>query len=216
MTSRIRILVVDDHEVVRKGVSALLKGAGWVCGEASNGREALEKTKRLRPQVVVMDIGMPEMNGLEATRQIVKDLPKTKVLILTLHESEQIMQTVLNAGARGYVLKSDAGEVLLDAVKIIHEHNAFFASRSGSPPQDSLELGDQRDGWDASTVNPTPRELEVVQLLAEGRANKEIATILRISVHTVETHRANIMQKLGLHSLSDLTRYAIRNKIAEA
>ena len=217
MTTRIRILVADDHEVVRKGVGALLKEEGWeICGEATNGREALEMTKRLKPHLVVMDIGMLEMNGLEATRQILKYLPKTEVLILTLHESEHLLRTVLDAGARGYVLKSDAGKVLVDAVKIIHEHNAFFLSRSGVASTGKSELGDQpKDGWPSSAGSVTPREREIVHLLAEGKGNKEIAELLRISVHTAETHRANIMRKLGFHSLSDLTRYAIRNKIIE-
>jgi DNA-binding NarL/FixJ family response regulator len=212
----VRILVADDHEVVRRGVRALLEGQpGWqVCGEAVTGREAVEKAKQLVPDVVVMDIGMPDLNGLDATRQVRKDVPESEVLILTMHESEQVVREVLDAGARGYVLKSDAGRDLVTAVGTIRKHRPFFTSSvadmvlngylHGGTPTPPADLG-----------RLTVREREVVQLLAEGKSNKEVGTLLGITTKTAETHRTNIMRKLDMHSMSELVRYAIRNKMIE-
>jgi DNA-binding NarL/FixJ family response regulator len=214
--SPVRILVADDHEVVRRGVCALLEGhAGFqVCDEAVDGREAVEKAKRSLPDVVILDIGMPGLNGFDAARQIRSVSPDSEVLILTMHESEQVIREVLAAGARGYVLKSDAGRDLITAVEALSRHKTFFTSRvaemvlqkylDGSPEQVKSE-----------STSLTPREREVVQLVAEGRTNKEVATTLNISVKTAETHRTNIMRKLDCHSLSELVRYAIRNKIID-
>jgi DNA-binding NarL/FixJ family response regulator len=187
-----------------------------VCGEASTGREAVARAATLKPDIVVMDISMPDMNGLEATRQILKDCPETEVLILSMHESEQLVREVLASGARGYVLKADAGSDLIAALDSLRQHKLFFTSRisemvlrgylaDGKPGRGDMEPSGQL----------SPREREILQLVAEGKAIKEVATTLNISVKTVETHRARIMEKLDLHSVSDLVRYAIRNQIVE-
>jgi len=212
----IRILVADDHEVVRRGVCALLEShAGFqVCDEAVDGREAVEKATRSLPDVVILDIGMPGLNGFDAARQIRKVSPASEILILTMHESEQVIREVLAAGARGYVLKSDAGRDLVAAVEALSHHKTFFTSSVAEMVlQKYLEGNPDSAGHEASSL--TPREREVVQLVAEGRTNKEVATALNISVKTAETHRTNIMRKLDCHSLSELVRYAIRNKIID-
>jgi DNA-binding NarL/FixJ family response regulator len=206
------ILVADDHEIVRRGVRALLEAhPGWkICGEAVDGREAVDKAGRLRPDIVILDIGMPVLNGLEAARQIRKHTSQCQVLILTMHESEQVVREVLTAGARGYVLKSGAGRDLVKAVEALSRHETFFTSQVAEYVLQSFL--DARGGEPASSA-VTPREREVIQLLAEGRGNKEVATTLGISVRTAETHRTHIMRKLGCRSFSDLVRYAIRNNI---
>jgi len=214
----VRIIIADDHEIMRKGLRSLVEARqDWqVVGEASNGREAVEKAKELAPNVAVLDIGMPELNGLEATRQIVRDSPQTQVLILTMHESEQMVRDVLDAGARGYVLKSDAARDLVNAVDALSQHRTFFSSRISDILLQAYLHGPER------SIQPQPartrltaREREIVQLLAEGKSNKEVANALNISVKTAETHRTNIMNKLDLHSISELVRYAVRNNIVE-
>jgi DNA-binding NarL/FixJ family response regulator len=209
-----RILLADDHEVVRRGMRVLLEARpGWqICDEAVDGRDAVEKAVRHKPDVVILDIGMPVLNGLEAARQIRKDVPESEVLILTMHESEQVVREVVEAGARGYVLKSDAGRALVKAVEALAQHKTFFTSRVADLAARALRAND-RDGTAAETSVLTHREREVVQLLAEGRTNKDVAECLGISVRTVETHRNNIMRKLGGHTLSDLVRYAVRNNL---
>ena len=212
----LRILVVDDHAVVRRGVRSLLEShEGWeVCGEATTGREAVAEALRLRPDVVVMDVSLPELNGLDATRQILKTAPNTEVLVLTMHYSEEVARDVLQAGARAYVLKADADENLVAAIESLGQHAPFLTPTVRKLVLDDyLRRGGTEDGRAAAAA--TAREREVIQLLAEGRSNKEAAATLGISVKTVEAHRANIMRKLGLHSLSDLVRYAIRNKIVQ-
>ena len=215
----VRVLVADDHEVVRRGLASLLREQpGWeVCGEAVTGREAVEKVKKLKPNVAVLDISMPELNGLDATRQILKSVPKTEVLILTMHDSEYLIREVLNAGAHGYVLKSDAGRDLVAAVDALHHHKPFFTSKVSRMVLEGYLKHDRAraagPAGDRSSL--TPREREILQLLAEGKSNKEVASTLEVSVKTVETHRTNIMHKLDMHSLSDLVRYAIRNKIIQ-
>jgi len=211
----LRILVVDDHAVVRRGVRSLLEShEGWeVCGEATTGRDAVEQSRRLRPDVVVMDLSLPELNGLDATRHILKDAPETEVLVLTMHQSEELARDVLQAGARGYVLKSDADENLTAAVESLRQHKPFL-----TPTVTEFVLdGYIREGadQDASPGAVTVREREIIQLIAEGKSNKKAASALSISVKTVEAHRANIMRKLHLRSVSDLVRYAIRNKIVQ-
>ena len=216
----VQILIADDHEVVRKGLKSLLESEPGleVVGEASNGREAVEKTIAARPDVVVLDIGMPELNGLEATRRIVRSAPRTEVLILTVYETEEVIREVLRAGARGYVLKSDAGRLLLSAVEAVSSHKPFFTSRVSELVLAGFLSGDQArsEGTEPPGTPLTPREREVLQLLAEGRTNKEVAAALGIGLKTVETHRMNLMAKLGLHSVVDLVRYAIRNGIVAA
>jgi DNA-binding NarL/FixJ family response regulator len=180
------------------------------------GREAVEKTKKLRPDVVVMDIAMPELNGLEATRQILKAAPRTGVLILTMHESEQLVREVLEAGAQGYVLKSDAGRDLVAAVEALSRHKVFFTSSVAKIVLEGYrKMGSQADASGEPPSLLSPREREIIQLLAEGKSNNEVAEALYISAKTVETHRAHIMEKLNLHSITELVRYAIRNKIVE-
>lgn len=210
-----RIVVADDHEVVRKGLIAILtQRPEWqVCGEARNGREAVEKAKVLMPDVIVMDVSMPGLNGLEATRQIVKANPAIKILILTLYDSDQVIRNVLDAGARGFLLKSDSGCELVAAVDALLRHKTYFTSKVAA----MVLQGYLRGGTPFTAGrNPlTPREREVVQLLAEGSCTKEVAVALGLSVKTAETHRNNIMRKLQLHGVSELVLYAVRNNIIQ-
>jgi DNA-binding NarL/FixJ family response regulator len=213
----LRILIVDDHAVVRRGVRALLESHdGWVvCGEAITGRDAVEQCRRLAPDVVVMDLSLPDLNGLDATRQILKDAPQTEVLVLTMHHSEALARELLQAGARGYVLKSDADDNLVAAVDRLRQHKPFLTPTvTEFVLDDYLRRGDTGHD-DVSLTGVTSREREIIQLIAEGRSNKEAAATLGISVKTIESHRANIMRKLRLRSVGDLVRYAIRNKIAQ-
>lgn len=210
-----RILIADDHAVVRAGLRALLESrSAWeVCAEASDGREAVEKAIKLKPDVAVLDIGMPLLNGVEATHRIRASSPDTEVLILTMHESDDLVQQVVQAGARGYILKDDADRVLLAAVDSLSHHNPYFSTRvnalADSPPTAP------RDDAKPPRTRLTPREREILQLLAEGKSNKEVASLLCISVNTAEAHRANIMLKLNFHSLAELVHYAVRNKIVK-
>jgi DNA-binding NarL/FixJ family response regulator len=214
----VRILVADDHHVVRAGLRALLESKnGWqVCGEASNGREAVEKAGKLKPHVAVLDIAMPLLNGVEATRQIRKLSPNTEVLILTMHDSETLVQEVMLAGALGYVLKDDADRDLISAVESLQQHQPYLSSRaSKAASRASLPSGTAASDIGSARSRLTPREREIVQLLAEGKSNKEVASFLGISVKTAETHRANIMLKMDFHSITELVRYALRNKIIQ-
>jgi len=207
----LRILIADDHAVVRAGLRALLESrSGWeVCAEAVDGRDAVDKAGKLKPNVAILDIGMPLLNGVEATRRIRDSSPNTEILILTMHESDDLVQQVVEAGARGYILKDDADRVLLAAVDAVRNHKPYFSTRVSSSH-------DPSDSSSASRPRLTPREREILQLLAEGKANKEVASLLGISVNTAEAHRANIMLKLNLHSLAELVHYAIRNNIIKA
>lgn len=214
-----RILVVDDHELIRRGVRGAIQQTRpeWeVCGEASTGREAVAKVATLKPEIVVMDISMPDMNGLEATRQILKDNPEIEVLILSMHESEQLVHEVLASGARGYVLKADAGDDLITALDALRQHKLFFTSKISEVVLRGYlaDTKPERSGI-APAGTLSPREREILQLVAEGKSNKEAANTLNLSVKTVETHRASIMDKLDLHSVSDLVHFAIRNHIVE-
>ncbi len=211
---KLRILLADDHEVVRQGVRILIeKEAGWeVCGEAANGRTAVALAEKLKPDVVVLDIGMPELNGLDAARQIKRALPKTEVLIFTAEESDQLIHDVFAAGARSYILKSDIGGHLVAAIRALGEHKHYFTNRISEVVFARYLDGASGAGKD-KTEGLTPREREIVQLLCEGKSNKEVAALLGISIKTVETHRAATMRKLRLDSFADLVRYAIRNKI---
>lgn len=214
-----RVLLVDDHEVVRKGLRVILEErSGWqVCGEARTGREAVEKARALKPHVVIMDFAMPELNGLEATRQIRRELPATEVLLLTMYDSEQLVRDVLAAGARGYMLKNDAGSALVSAVEHLVQHKPFFTSKVAEMIlQGYLESADPGAPGETPGEVLTTREREIVQQVAEGKSSKEIAQALGISVHTAETHRTNLMRKLQMRSVSELVRYAIREHIIEA
>jgi two-component system response regulator NreC len=214
----VRILLADDHKVVRQGTRALLSAVPeWeIVGEADNGRDAVSLTAELKPDIVILDISMPELNGLDATRQIKKKSPETEVLIFTGQETEELVHDVFDSGARSYIMKTDAADHLIDAIKALSEHKHFFTSRISEivVARYIQEKGTLEGAPEKSRI--TDREREIVQLLAEGKSSKEIATILGISVRTVETHRAAIMKKLGLKSFSELIRYAVRNKIIEA
>ena len=214
----LRILLADDHDIVRRGLKDLLEQhAGWqVCAEASNGREAVELALQHRPQVAVIDLSMPELNGLEATRRIRQTLPDTEVLIFTMHESEELIREVLGAGARGYLLKSDAVRQLIPAVESLSRRNPYFAGRVSAVLLDGFLKGGQVTLEGPTAERLTSREREVVQLLAEGKSNKRIAGLLDLSVKTVETHRTAAMRKLELNSLPDLVRYAVRMQIIQA
>jgi DNA-binding NarL/FixJ family response regulator len=215
--SSLRIVVVDDHAVVRRGVKVLLESqAGWeVCGEGSTGREAVQLAARLQPDIIVMDLSLPELNGLDATTQVLKESPRTEVLVLTMHHSEELARHVLQAGARGYVLKSDADEHLIAAVESLRQHKPFLTSTVTEFVLDDYVRRTDGPDESAARVALTGRERELVQLLAEGKSNKEAATVLGISIKTIEAHRANLMRKLHFRSVSDLVRYAIRNQIVQ-
>jgi len=218
----LRILIADDHEVARRGIRALLEShPGWeVCGEAKDGRETVELAGRVNPDLVLLDIGMPNLNGLEAARQILATSPGVAILILTMHDSDQVVREVLRAGARGFLLKSDAGRDLVAAVEALQLQRTFFTTRvSQMVLEGFLDRDNRQDGsngnHDYSSDVLTGREREVIQLLAEGKTSKEVAVTLNLSVKTAETHRTNLMRKLGLHSVADLTRYAVRNGIVQ-
>ncbi len=215
--NKLRILVADDHEIVRKGLVSLIKSQpNWeVCAEADNGRQAVELAKQLKPGVIILDIGMPTLNGLEATRQILRDNQQARILILTITDTDQAVRDVLDAGARGFLLKSDAARDLVSAIDALQYNKTFFTARVAE-----MVLSGYRGNYGAPKKNLllpnlTPREREVVQLLAEGRSTKEVAVHLDLSVKTAETHRSNIMRKLGLHSVSELVLYAVRNNIVQ-
>lgn len=213
---KVRILIADDHEVLRRGLRALLAmHQGWeVVEEARDGREAVEKAQSLRPDVVVLDFMMPQLNGLEAAKLIMQSTPGTEVLFFTMHNSEQLVHEAFNVGVRGYVLKSDASTDLAAAIEALQRHKPFVSSRFSrlEPPRNSKPNGDKRPA--KPTAEPvTTREAQVLRLLAEGKSSKEVASVLGIALKTVETHRTNLMRKLDVHSLAGLVRYAIRNKL---
>jgi DNA-binding NarL/FixJ family response regulator len=215
----VRILIADDHDVMREGTRAVIaRQPGWeVCGIATTGREAVDQALALEPDVVVMDMSMPELNGLDAAVKIKRRLPRTEILIFTAHETDDLIREVFESGAKGFIHKSEAHELLVQAIQSLSEHKPFFTTkvsdvlfaeilnRSGATPH-ATEI----------IKRLSTREREIVQLLAEGNSNKEVAGALGISIRTAETHRANVLRKLGLGSVADLVRYAIRNKFIEA
>jgi DNA-binding NarL/FixJ family response regulator len=215
----LRVLIADDHEVARRGIRALLEShENWeVCAEAKDGREAVELAASERPDLILLEIGMPNLNGLEAARQILTVSPDVPILILTMHDSDNVVREVLRAGARGFLLKSDAGRDLVAAVEALQVQRTFFTNRVSQMVLDGfLERGNtEKIADDGSGDVLTAREREVIQLLAEGKTSKEVAVTLNLSVKTAETHRTNLMRKLGLHSVADLTRYAVRNGIVQ-
>ena len=214
----LRILLADDHEIVRRGLKELLEEqAGWtVCAEAANGREAVDAAVGTHPDVAVLDFSMPELNGLEATRRIRQVAPQVEVLVFTMHESEELIREVLAAGARGYLLKSDATRQLIPAVQSLSRHKPFFSGRVSEVVLEGFLRGGEASPVSLGSDRVTSREREIIQLLAEGNSNKDIARRLTLSVKTVETHRAAVMRKLELKSLADLIRWAIRNHIIQA
>ena len=219
MKKTLKLLIADDHELIRDGLRARLESVpGWtVCGEAGDGAIAVELARKLRPDVAVLDVSMPQLNGVEAARQIRKASPTTEVLILTMADSASLLREVLEAGARGFILKTDAARLLLAAVESLAAHQPFFTGRFAD-----LVLGGFLNPAQAGT-HPggaggrlSPREREIAQLLAAAKTNKEVAQRLGVSVKTIDAHRANIMRKLNLHSVAELVRYAIREKLIEA
>ena len=216
----LRILIADDHELARNGIRAVLEShPGWeVCGEAKDGRESVELAANTKPDVVLLDIGMPNLNGLEAARQILSIAPDTAILILTMHDSDNVIREVLRAGARGFILKTDAGRDLVAAVEALQRQRTFFTTRVSQMVLDGFLDRQNKNIETSQDVTGdvlTSREREVIQLLAEGKTSKEVAVALNLSVKTAETHRTNLMRKLGLHSVADLTRYAVRNGIVQ-
>ncbi|HEY6249790.1 MAG TPA: response regulator transcription factor [Candidatus Angelobacter sp.] len=213
LTHMLSILLVDDFAVVRRGLRALLEGQrGWnVVAEATTGSEAVELATELRPDVAILDINIPELNGLDAARLILKSAPDTKVLILSAYHTEEMIDKALRAGVRGYVLKSDAEAELVAAVKALMEGRTFFTQVVSEVMVEHLRHEKEKSSHPMLTV----REGQVVQLLAQGKSNKEVGSILGISPRTAENHRAQIMTKLGLRSFSELVRYAIRNGMVE-
>ena len=214
----IRIVLADDHDLMRRGIRGLLESEPdlEVCGEAANGREAVELTSRLQPDVIVLDLGMPELNGLDALKLIHKEVPATEVLVFSMHDSEGLVREVFAAGARGYVLKSDAARYLVDAIRSLAQHKPFFTERISEAILSSLVSSASQDGKQAVAADPlTICEHEILQLLAENKNNRDIAGTLGISVRTVETHRRSIMQKLNVNSIVELVLYAVRNRIVD-
>jgi len=213
----VSLLIADDHEVVRRGIRALIQEqSGWqVAAEANDGRDAVTKATQFQPDVAILDITMPSLNGIDAAMQIAKLSPRTKVLILTVHESDHLSRKALDAGAQGYILKTDAATDLITAVRSLLSNKTFFTPAVAQMVLNEY-LGRGRTATEDSPLQITPREREILQLLAEGKHSKGAATALAISVKTVETHRSNILRKLHCHSVADLVRYAVRNHIIEA
>ncbi len=213
--SAIHILLADDHSLVRRGLHYLLeREAGMeVVGEAGDGREAVRMAEELDPDVVIMDIGMPNLNGIEATSQIVKKGSKAGIIILSVHSDETYLVRALSAGAKGYLLKDSAEADLIRAVRAVSEGRPFFSPSIAQTLLEDYMRRLQQENLQDSYDLLTDREKEVLQLLAEGKSNKEVATLLDLSLYTVETHRANLMQKLNLHNTAEIVLYAVRKKI---
>ena len=214
----VRILLADDHEVVRRGLRALLEERlGWeICGEAVTGRDAVDLAREIQPDIAIVDLMMPDLNGLETTRQIRRVSERTQVLVFTMHHNETIVHDVLDAGARGYLLKSDAERDIVAAVETLLRSQPYFSAQiSETVLEGYLRSGRQAADPNAAIPKLTPREREIIQLLAEGHRNKKIAQKLGISVKTVETHRTTVMRKIGVKSIVELVRYAVRNHLTE-
>lgn len=213
--SNFRILIADDHEIVRQGIRALIEShPGWeVCAEAVDGKDAVQKVAESKPDLIALDIGMPNMNGLEAAREILRENPKAKILFLTIYDTDQAAKTAIQIGAKGLILKSDAARELVSAIEIIQRNSNYFSPKLNQAGIGS-ELRGNRRSIEKETL--TPRESQVIKLLAKGKSTKDVALLLQLSVKTAETHRSNIMGKLGLHSVSELVLYAVRNNIVQA
>lgn len=208
MNRKTRVLLADDHSIVRKGIGMLINAQAdlEVVGEAETGREAIAEAIRLKPEVVVIDVSMPELNGIEGTRQICDELPQTKVICLSMHRDAMYVREVLRAGAKGYLLKDSSDDDLIRAIRAVSRGEAFL-----SPAVSSAVLTDYRKHVTNPVDSLTSREREILTMIADGKANKEIATALNLSVYTVETHRGSVMEKLDLHNTGDIVRFALRN-----
>lgn len=214
---KIRVFIADDHLILREGIRSLLEKVPDIemIGEADDGNEAVTKVERLMPDVVLMDITMPELNGLEATRQIKEKHPQTKVLILTMHETDQYLSAMLEAGASGYVVKTTTSSELISAIRAVYQGDVhLYPSIARMLVEDYLQkvkMGEEKESYNGLT----PREREILRYIAEGKQNKEIAALLGISVRTVQSHRTNLMDKLGAHDRTELVKYAIRKGIVD-
>jgi DNA-binding NarL/FixJ family response regulator len=211
----IRILIADDHGIVRQGTRSLLEKEPdiEVVGEAQDGRAAVAMTAELQPMIVVMDIAMPQLNGLDAAAQLAKRHPEIGVIILSMHEEEDYLVRALSSGVKGYLLKESAQEDLVNAVRAVARKKTYFSPKIAQMLADDFTRHLQKKGLEDSFLLLTEREREVLQLLAEGKSNKEVATLLNVSPYTVETHRNNLMQKLNLHNTAEIVLYAVRKKI---
>ena len=215
----LRLMIADDHEIFRAGLRSLLEDQpGWqIVAEASNGREAVAKAAKAHPDVALLDIGMPVLNGLEAARQIVRRAPQTKIVMLTVYDSDAMIHQVLACGARAYLFKTDAARDLVSAVKAVHEHATFFTEKVAEAVVNGFKHnGSRTAGAESQTGRLTPRQCEITRLVAQGLTSKELGAFLGISVKTAETHRSNLMHRLNCHSVADLVRYAVRNQIIDA
>jgi DNA-binding NarL/FixJ family response regulator len=219
-TGPLRILIADDHSLMRRGLRTLLEThPGWtVCAESSTGRDAVAKAEELRPDIAIVDVSMPELNGIDAGRRILKVSPGTEVLILSVHYTDQLASEILKAGINGYIVKSDPDRDLVAAVEAVSDHRPFFTPCATESMLHGLneEAAISADGTNLQRGRLTSREREIIQLISEGKSTKEISADLGISAKTAETHRGNIMRKLEVHSVTEVVRYAIRNQIAEA
>ncbi len=211
-----RILIVDDHEIVRRGIRTVIETEwGWeICGEAEDGRRAVSMALELKPEIVIVDVAMPELGGVEVTRQIKRGLPGTEVLVFSGQENETLVHEILAAGARGFVLKTESAAHLIPAIKALSDHQPYFGGHVSGIVFGRYLKGSMTPA-EAAPGGITPREREIVQLLAEGKSNKDVAAVLGISVKTAETHRAAIMRKLGFTAFSELVRYAVRNHLVQ-
>jgi DNA-binding NarL/FixJ family response regulator len=212
---KLRLVVADDHALMRRGICDLLQAEpGWeVVAQAVNGREAVDAVARTRPDILVIDLAMPELNGLTAAREILRSFPRVEIVLLTMHNTDQTIREVLECGARGYVLKSDAEQDLVAAVKAVAQGKPFFTPSVAEVVLKGYLRHHARPETPERMQELTTREREVVQLLAEGKGNKEVAVAMKVSVKTVEAHRSNINRKLSIRSTSELVRYAVRNAI---
>jgi DNA-binding NarL/FixJ family response regulator len=210
----LRVLLADDHEIIRKGLRTIIEGQlGWtIVAEVNNGRAAVEQVNQQKPHIAVLDISMPLLNGLEAARRISKSGSETKILILTMHESDALIQQVLETGARGYLLKSDAVRDLVPAMEVVSQNKTFFTSKVSQMILDGY-LGKSKEIGEIDPLRLTSRQREILQLIAEGKSTKEVASELGMSLETAETHRSNLMRRLDCHTVAELVRYAVRNKI---
>jgi two-component system, NarL family, response regulator NreC len=216
---RLRILIADDHDVMREGTrSVIARQPGWeVCGIAGTGREAVTQALQLHPDIVVMDITMPDLNGLDAAIQIMRRLPRTEILMFTAHETDELIREVFEAGVKSFIHKSEAHTYLIEAIQSLSQHKPFFTTKVSEVLfADILNRSNTKPHAGQTGKRLTAREREIIQLLSEGRSNKEVAQVLGISIRTAEKYRANILRKLSLNSIASLVRYAIRNKIIEA
>jgi DNA-binding NarL/FixJ family response regulator len=212
----LKILVADDHDLMRRGLKSILEAhPGWeICAEANTGKEAVTKAEQTKPGVAILDISMPEIDGLEAARQIRKVSPKTEILVLSMHYSDQLIRDILEAGVRGYVVKSDSDRDLVLAVEALANHRPCFTPHATELMLSNLNSASGHfDSSEPLKDRLTVREREIIRLISEGQSSKEVATTLGISVKTADTHRANIMRKLQVHTVSELVRYALRNQI---